>query len=95
MLALKPRCRVARYLHRVARLPVHTRQPLGHLCPCSQVIANLIWKIADLLRGPYQPNQYGEPSKAPGLLTPELPASPPILQRTPEDAGARDRRRVG
>jgi hypothetical protein len=20
--------------------------------------ANLIWKIADLLRGPYQPNQY-------------------------------------
>jgi len=22
--------------------------------------ANLIWKIADLLRGPYQPNQYGD-----------------------------------
>jgi hypothetical protein len=22
--------------------------------------ANLIWKIADLLRGPYQPNQYGQ-----------------------------------
>lgn len=22
--------------------------------------ANLIWKIADLLRGPHQPNQYGD-----------------------------------
>lgn len=22
--------------------------------------ANLIWKIADLMRGPYQPNQYGD-----------------------------------
>ncbi len=22
--------------------------------------ANLIWKIADLLRGPYRPNQYGD-----------------------------------
>ena len=22
--------------------------------------ANLIWKIAELLRGPYQPNQYGD-----------------------------------
>lgn len=26
----------------------------------SQTNANLIWKIADLLRGPYQPNQYGD-----------------------------------
>lgn len=29
--------------------------------------ANLIWKIADLLRGPYQPNQRGDmvvPSEA-------------------------------
>ena len=25
-----------------------------------QTNANLIWKIADLLRGPYQPNQYGD-----------------------------------
>jgi type I restriction enzyme M protein len=25
-----------------------------------QTSANLIWKIADLLRGPYQPNQYGD-----------------------------------
>jgi type I restriction enzyme M protein len=25
----------------------------------AQTNANLIWKIADLLRGPYQPNQYG------------------------------------
>ena len=26
----------------------------------AQTNANLIWKIADLLRGPYQPNQYGD-----------------------------------
>jgi hypothetical protein len=26
----------------------------------AQTVANLIWKIADLLRGPYQPNQYGD-----------------------------------
>lgn len=26
----------------------------------AQNHANLIWKIADLLRGPYQPNQYGD-----------------------------------
>ena len=26
----------------------------------TQTNANLIWKIADLLRGPYQPNQYGD-----------------------------------
>jgi type I restriction enzyme M protein len=26
----------------------------------AQTDANLIWKIADLLRGPYQPNQYGD-----------------------------------
>ena len=26
----------------------------------AQANANLIWKIADLLRGPYQPNQYGD-----------------------------------
>jgi type I restriction enzyme M protein len=25
----------------------------------AQTNANLIWKTADLLRGPYQPNQYG------------------------------------
>ena len=25
-----------------------------------QTNANLIWKIAELLRGPYQPNQYGD-----------------------------------
>jgi type I restriction enzyme M protein len=25
-----------------------------------QTNASLIWKIADLLRGPYQPNQYGD-----------------------------------
>ena len=31
----------------------------------AQTNANLIWKIADLLRGPYQPNQYGEPSEGP------------------------------
>jgi hypothetical protein len=31
----------------------------------AQTNANLIWKIADLLRGPYQPNQYGEPSQGP------------------------------
>jgi type I restriction enzyme M protein len=29
----------------------------------AQTNANLIWKIADLLRGPYQPNQYREPSQ--------------------------------
>ncbi len=32
----------------------------------AQTNGNLIWKIADLLRGPYQPNQYGEPSQRPG-----------------------------
>jgi type I restriction-modification system DNA methylase subunit len=26
----------------------------------AQTNANLIWKIADLLRGAYQPNQYGD-----------------------------------
>jgi type I restriction-modification system DNA methylase subunit len=26
----------------------------------AQTNANLIWKIAELLRGPYQPNQYGD-----------------------------------
>jgi type I restriction enzyme M protein len=26
----------------------------------AQTNANLIWKIADLLRGRYQPNQYGD-----------------------------------
>jgi type I restriction enzyme M protein len=26
----------------------------------AQTNANLIWKIADLLRGPYQPNQCGD-----------------------------------
>jgi type I restriction-modification system DNA methylase subunit len=26
----------------------------------AQTNANLTWKIADLLRGPYQPNQYGD-----------------------------------
>jgi len=26
----------------------------------AQTNANLIWKIANLLRGPYQPNQYGD-----------------------------------
>jgi hypothetical protein len=26
----------------------------------AQTNANLIWKIADLLPGPYQPNQYGD-----------------------------------
>jgi hypothetical protein len=31
----------------------------------AQTNANLIWKIADLLRGPYQPNQYGELSQGP------------------------------
>ena len=31
----------------------------------AQTNANVIWKIADLLRGPYQPNQYGEPSQRP------------------------------
>ena len=25
----------------------------------AQTNANLIWKIADVLRGPFQPNQYG------------------------------------
>jgi hypothetical protein len=31
----------------------------------AQTIANPIWKIADLLRGPYQPTHYGEPSQRP------------------------------
>jgi type I restriction enzyme M protein len=26
----------------------------------AQTNANLIWKIADLLRGPYQPNRHGD-----------------------------------
>ena len=26
----------------------------------AQTNANLIWKIVDRLRGPYQPNQYGD-----------------------------------
>ncbi len=26
----------------------------------AQTNANLIWNIADLLRGPYQPNRYGD-----------------------------------
>ena len=26
----------------------------------AQTNANLIWNIAELLRGPYQPNQYGD-----------------------------------
>jgi type I restriction enzyme M protein len=26
----------------------------------AQTNANVIWKIAELLRGPYQPNQYGD-----------------------------------
>ena len=33
----------------------------------AQTNANLIWKIADLLRGPYQPNQYGELQAAPSV----------------------------
>jgi hypothetical protein len=32
----------------------------------AQTNANLIWKIADLLRGPYQPNQCRETSQGPG-----------------------------
>jgi hypothetical protein len=32
----------------------------GVIKTVSQTNANLIWKIADLLRGPYQPNQYGD-----------------------------------
>lgn len=32
----------------------------------AQTNANLIWKIADLLRGTYQANQYREPSQGPG-----------------------------
>jgi hypothetical protein len=35
-------------------------QPKGDLAAMAQTDANLIWKIADLLRGPYQPNQYGD-----------------------------------
>jgi hypothetical protein len=33
---------------------------LGVTQNMAQTNANLIWKIADLLRGPYQPNQYGD-----------------------------------
>jgi hypothetical protein len=31
----------------------------------AQTNATLIWNIAELLRGPYQPNQYGEPGQGP------------------------------
>jgi type I restriction enzyme M protein len=39
----------------------------------AQTNANLIWKIADLLRGPYQPNQYGDVSPSRSLLRPDRP----------------------
>ena len=32
----------------------------GTTATMAQTNADLIWKIADLLRGPYQPNQYGD-----------------------------------
>jgi hypothetical protein len=41
----------------------------------AQTNANLIWKIADLLRGPYQPNQCGHVI---------LPFTIPVVRR--EDA---------
>ena len=57
----------------------------------AQTNANLIWKIADLLRGPHQPNLYGdvilpltilrrpdcifEPAKAGRTPTPRLESS--------------------
>jgi hypothetical protein len=42
----------------------------------AQTNANLIWKIADLLRGPYQPNQYGELHAAPSVRS-TTPRTPP------------------
>ena len=33
------------------------QRPKGTTGTMAQTTANLIWKIADLLRGPYQPNQ--------------------------------------
>jgi hypothetical protein len=51
--------------------PTHSSPGFGVICLClystweiianmAQTNANLIWRIADLLRGPYQPNQYGD-----------------------------------
>lgn len=45
---------------RVAVTSTCPEQPKGDLAAMAQTDANLIWKIADLLRGPYQPNQYGD-----------------------------------
>jgi hypothetical protein len=45
--------------------PVATKAR-GIIRTVAQTNANLIWKIADLLRGPYQPNQCRETSQGPG-----------------------------
>jgi hypothetical protein len=39
----------------------------------AQTNANLIWQVAELLRGPYQPNQYGD------VILPFTPARAGIL----------------
>ena len=58
----------------------------------AQTNANLIWKIADLLRGPYQPNQYGDVilpftilRRLDCILEPTKDASPRRVQEDPVD----------
>ena len=57
----------------------------------AQTNANLIWKIADLLRGPYQPNQYGDVilpftilRRLDCILEPEQRGSAPGASITPQ-----------
>jgi type I restriction-modification system DNA methylase subunit len=53
----------------------------------AQTNANLIWKIAELLRGPYQPNQYGDVI-LPFTILRRLDC---ILEPTKDDVLARDK----
>src|SRR5258705_3279399 len=57
------RLNVDKLRHRVGRsgeLPPVSNRTEEQIENMAQTNANLIWKIADLLRGPYQPNQYGD-----------------------------------
>jgi hypothetical protein len=52
----------------------------------AQTNANLIWKIADELRGPYQPNQYGDVILSFTVLRRPTPG-PPTPSKHPSVAG--------
>jgi hypothetical protein len=54
----------------------------------AQNNANLIWKIADLLRGPYQPNQYGDVIRGRRSLEPAEPQ--PLLNADQAAPGPTD-----